>query len=85
MVTFQNCQTSTHILFMNSGTHTYLLWGLIINRVALAKQGDHEIDSVRPSVRLHALSCHYQSKAFVCVSVIRGRMRIIARMRLISF
>ncbi len=30
-------------------------------------------------------SSYYQSDVFVCVSVIRGRMRIIARMRSIGF
>ncbi len=49
--------------------------------------------SVRPFVRLCALSClnrltydlDYQSKVFVCVSVISWCMRIIARMRSIGF
>ncbi len=30
-------------------------------------------------------SSHYQSNVFVCVSMIRGRMRIIARMQSIGF
>ncbi len=50
--------------------------------------------SVRPSVRLWGSALlsavksnrsHYQSKVFVCVSIISRRMRIIARMRSIGF
>ncbi len=48
--------------------------------------------SVRPSVRPSVSSLtvksnknHYQSKMFVCVSIISGRMRITARMRSIGF
>ena len=32
-----------------------------------------------------SITSHYQYKVFVCVSVISGRMRIIARMRSIGF
>ncbi len=32
-----------------------------------------------------SIKSHYQSKVFVCVSVIRGCIRIIARMRSIGF
>ena len=41
------------------------------------------VASVSPSVRLSV--CHYQSKGFVCVSVIIGHVRIIARRRSIGF
>ncbi len=52
-------------------------------------EGDNVLGSVRPSVRLSDLSrlnrltnkSHYQSKVFVCVSVISRHMRIVARMR----
>ncbi len=56
-------------------------------------EGDNALGSVRLSVRLCALSrlnrltynkSHYQFKVFVCVSVISGHMRIIARMRSIG-
>ncbi len=67
---------------------------LVIDREALAKQGDNALGSIRPSVRLSVrpfvclLACqhsHYQSKVFVCVSIIMGRILIIARMRSIGF
>ncbi len=58
---------------------------IIIDRVALAKQGDYRIGSVRPSVCLGVPRAHYQSKVAVCVSIISQRMRIIARRRSISF
>ncbi len=61
-------------------------------------EGDNVLGSVRPSVRLSvrpsvrpsvcavkSSRSHYQSKVFVCVSVISRRMRIIARMRSIGF
>ncbi len=44
--------------------------------------------SVRPSVCLSFDKCskeHYQSKVFVCVSIISGRMQIIAQMRTTGF
>ncbi len=44
-------------------------------------EGDNVFGSVRPSVCLFV----YQSKVFVCVSVISGRVRIIARMQSIGF
>ncbi len=48
----------------------------------------HLVASVRPSVRLFALSrlnrLTYQFKVFVCASVISGHMRLIARMRSIG-
>ena len=43
---------------------------------------------IRDSALLSAAKrnrCHYQSKVFVCVSVISGHMLIIARMRSIGF
>ena len=85
---------------------------LIIDRIALAKQGDNALGSIRLSVTTitpersrsnfwcaavdingSALPRatksnnyhHYQSKVIVCVSVISGRMRIIARMGSLSF
>ncbi len=72
---------------------------MIINRVALAKQGDNALGSVRLSVcpfvrviRSSALPSaaksnkgHYQFRVLVCVSVISGRMRIITRMQSVSF
>ncbi len=58
-------------------------------------EGDNVIGSVRPSVCVFVRALlftpfegkggHYQSEGFVCVSVIRGRMRIISRMRPIGF
>ena len=55
-------------------------------------KGDNALGSVRLSVHLSVLSrlnrmtydLDYQSKVDVCVSVIRGRIRIIARMRSIG-
>ncbi len=70
---------------------------IIIDRVALAKQGDNALGSVRPcvrvSVRLRALSqlnrlsnkSHYQSKVIVSVSGFSGHMQVITRMRSIGF
>ncbi len=51
-------------------------------------EGDNVLGSVRPSVfslTVKSNKNHYQSKVFVCVSIISGRMRIIARMRSIGF
>ncbi len=53
---------------------------LIIDRVALAKQGDNRIGSVRLSVCLGVPRAHYTPR-----SVISGRLRIIARMGSIGF
>ncbi len=62
----------------------------------LRSEGDNALGSVRLSVRLSvcpfvcALTVekgnrrHYQFKVFVCVSLISGRMRIIAHMRSIG-
>ncbi len=62
-------------------------------------EGDNALGSVRPSVRpsvcpsvrlsvcaltAKSIRSDYQSKVFVCVSVIRGHIRIIARMRSIG-
>ncbi len=50
-------------------------------------EGDNVLGSVRPSVYLFGCiryESHYQSKVFVCVSVISGRMRIIVQMQSIS-
>ena len=41
-------------------------------------------DSALPSA-VKTNNSHYQSKLFVCVSIISMRMRIIAQMRLIGF
>ncbi len=59
--------------------------------LSTAKLGDHGLGSVRPSVRpsvclsirpsTKSNKSHYQSKVFVCVSIISGRMQLIARMR----
>ncbi len=39
-----------------------------MDRIALAKQGDNEIGSIRPSVCLSvSVRSHNQSKVFVCV------------------
>ena len=52
---------------------------IFIDRVALAKQGDNILGSVRLSVRqcalspLNRLKSHYQSRVFVCVSRGCGR------------
>ena len=56
----------------------------------LRSEGDNVLGtSVRPSVRsfvsLSVCLSNYQSKGFVCVSVISGRVRIIARRRSIGF
>ena len=79
-------------------TSNFVHFLIIIDRVALAKQIDNALYSVRPSVCLSVDVCgfvlpsavksnnhHYQSKVIVCVSVISGRMRIIARMRSAGF
>ena len=68
---------------------------IITDRESLAKQGDNALGSVRPSMCLSELSglpsaeksdkSYCQSRVFVCVSVIRGCVRIIARMWLIGF
>ncbi len=68
------------LLFLSASTNS-----IFIDREA--REIVYLVASVRLSVCV--LSClkksHYQSKVFVCVSVISGRMRIIARMRSISF
>ncbi len=64
---------------------------MIIDREA--REIMYLVASVRLSVRLSVCvrspvksnRNHYQSKVFVCVSVISWRMRIIARMRSIGF
>ena len=70
---------------------------IIIDREA--RELMYLVASVRPSVRLRKLyiggsalpsavksnKSHYQSKVFVCVSIISGRIRIIARMQSIGF
>ena len=61
---------------------------IVIDCVALAKQGDNALcrcPSVHPFVCLCVCGYVYQSRVFVCVSVITGRVRIIARMRSIGF
>ncbi len=59
---------------------------IIIDRGALAKQGDNALGSVRPSVRLGVPRAHYTPlQRFVCVSIIMGRILIIARMRSMGF
>ncbi len=75
---------------------TYYFLVIFINCIALAKQGDYRIGSVRlsfrPSVRLFVCALtvepfdksHYHFKVLVCVSVISGRLWIIARMRSIG-
>ncbi len=67
---------------------------LIIDREA--RETMHLVASVHPSVRLSvcaftaepfaakSIRSDYQSKVFVCVSVIRGHIRIITRMRSIG-
>ncbi len=57
---------------------------IIIDRVAL----DYRFGSVRPPVcpwTLSRLNNHYQFEVIVSVSLISGRMRIIARMQSIGF
>ena len=55
-------------------------------------EGDNVLGSIRTSVRVCVRALlfgvkggHYQSEGFVCVSVIRGHMRIISPMRSIGF
>ncbi len=50
----------------------------------LRSEGDNVLGSVRPSVSLSVCGHSHGLKLFVCVSVISGHMRIIARMRLIG-
>ncbi len=50
---------------------------VIIDRVALVKQGDNVIGRIRPSVRLFVCFL-VTAEPFVCVSVISGRLQIIA-------
>ena len=70
--------------------HIAMMW-TIHGFLSTTKLGDNVLDSICPSV--HPFDClcaksnksHYQSKVFVCGSVISGRMRIIAQMRSIGF
>ncbi len=55
---------------------TEIIENLIINRIALEKQGDNALDSIHPSVCVFVCLCvlskenHYKSIDLVCVSVI---------------
>ena len=62
-------------------------------RVKVTGQGQrslfwHAVVDIRGSAFLSAVKSnknHYQSKVFVCVSIISGHMRIIVRMQSIGF
>ncbi len=74
-------------LFQNIDKNTqFVLWHRLINCIALAKQGDNALGTVRTSIttpmpRLCPSAAksnnhHYQSKVIVCVSVISGLLII---------
>ncbi len=65
------------VAFVRSSVHQSILSGL--NCLTYNLRG-----STLPSVAKSS-NPHYQSKVFVCVSLIGGRMWIIARMRSIGF
>ncbi len=99
--TLKGCTPGEELPVPNAYTNSFeQITKELVYALGTGSEGDNVLGSVRPSVcpsvRLSvwmsvcALTAksnnsHYQSKVFVCVSVISGRRRIIARMRSIGF